>query len=106
MPSPAAHPYNLLSTVGRRDRGGRTLSGIEVGLLIFLILYVPLVTFLYGRQGRWSGALGWSLFVAGVAGLAVGAAARFPWGGLALSAAAAMGLLLVLLDLAARPRRR
>lgn len=82
------------------------MEPIVVGLLVFLLLYVPIVGYLYGRQGRWSGAAGWSLFVAGVAGFGVGLSRALAWGGLLFGALGAMGLLLIIIDIAARPRRQ
>lgn len=88
-----------------RDERSAALSPSAIGLLIFLALYVPIVVYLYGRQGRWYGAAGWSLLVAGVAGFGLGASRSFAWGGLFFGAVGAMGALLIVVDVAARARR-
>jgi hypothetical protein len=67
---------------------------------------VPVVLVLYGRQGRWSGALGWSMLVGGVAALSLGAGGSFAWGGLAFLGLTAMGGLLLAMDVLWNRRRR
>lgn len=86
--------------------GGPALTPTAVGLLVFLALYVPCVSYLYGRQGRWAGAAGWSLLVAGIAGFGTGVSRAFSWGGLAFLALALGGAILVGVDLITRGRAR
>lgn len=73
---------------------------------MFLVLYLPIVGYLYGRQGRWAGAAGWSLLVAAVAGFGTGVSQAFPWGGLAFVAVGLFGLMLVAFDMVVWSRKR
>lgn len=75
-------------------------------MLAFLGLYVPLMLYLYGRQRRWSAALGWSMLVGGVAALGAGAGDAFPWGGLAFLSLSALGGLLVAMDIVGQRNKR
>lgn len=62
---------------------------------------------LYGRQRRWSAAIGWPLLVGGALLATGGAGDWFPWAGLLWSFVAAFGLLLVGSDVyLTRSRRR
>ena len=70
------------------------------------LLYVPLTGYLYGRQRRWSGMLGWDLLVLGLLLAFGGAGDAFAWAGLLWSAIAAAGLLLIVTDVVEMRRRR
>lgn len=67
-----------------------------------MIAYLLFVGVLYGRQRRWTAAIGWILLVGGIEGLSAGLGHAFPWGGLALIFISATGALLLLIELAAR----
>ncbi|MFS8530490.1 hypothetical protein [Sphaerobacter thermophilus] len=88
------------------SEGGCALSSTAIALVIILALYLPIVGYLYGRQGRWAGAAGWALLVVSVAGFGTGVSRSFPWGGLVFLAAALFGLMLVVFDVAVRARSR
>jgi hypothetical protein len=75
-------------------------------LVIFGMVYIPLVAWLYGRQRRWHGAIGWPLLVGGLLLAFGGAGDLFPWAGLLWAFVAAFGLLQVLIDLVAHRWRR
>ena len=70
------------------------------------LLYVPLTGYLYGRQRRWPGMLGWDLLVLGLLLAFGGAGDAFAWAGLLWSAIAAAGLLLIVTDVVEMRRRR
>ena len=68
----------------------------------FMAIYSIFVSVLYGRQSRWSAAIGWILLVGGIVALSTGLGHAFPWGGLAFIFLAAAGVLLLLLEIASR----
>ncbi len=68
----------------------------------FMAIYSIFVGVLYGRQGRWSAAIGWILLVGGIIALSMGLGHTFPWGGLAFIFLSAAGVLLLLLEIASR----
>jgi hypothetical protein len=71
-------------------------------MIVIMAVYALFVGVLYGQQHRWSAALGWILLVGGIIALSAGLGSAFPWGGLAFLFLSATGVLLLLLDLAAR----
>jgi hypothetical protein len=74
------------------------LNGLTILLAIYALLYLPLTGYLYGRQRRWLGMLGWDLFVLGLLLAFGGAGDAFAWAGLLWIAVAAAGLLLIVTD--------
>lgn len=68
-------------------------------IALFAVLSVVLVT-VYGRQGRWHGAVGWLLTLGGQIFLALGGGELFAWAGLAGMFVSGMGILLIVLDIA------
>jgi hypothetical protein len=82
------------------------MSPLGIGLIIVYIVYEVLILYLYGRRGRWSGFVGWSLLIGAAMGFTFGVAAAFPWGGLVFLGITVVGFLLVVVDVVARGRRR
>ena len=68
------------------------------------MIYVPLISIIYGRQGRWTGAAGWSLLAIGTVALGIGLGSVFAWGGLLFLFLSAFGLLLIISDIVTRRR--
>lgn len=108
LPACGADPTMQASVACRspRDERGMALSATSIGLAIFLLLYIPIITYLYGRLGRWWGAAGWILIVAGIAAFGTGVSQSFTWGGLTFGFVVAVGGLLLLIDVSPRLRRR
>lgn len=73
---------------------------------LFVVFYVPLILWLYGRRGRWTAAAGWLLLVGGMMLLFGGGGDAFPWAGLLWTGVAAFGLLLLVMDVATSRQRR
>jgi hypothetical protein len=71
----------------------------------YALLYLPLTGYLYGRQRRWLGMLGWDLLVLGLLLAFGGAGDAFAWAGLLWSFVAAAGLLLIVMDVFEMRRR-
>ena len=89
-----------------RERGtDEGLSELTILLGAFALLYLPLTGYLYGRQRRWIGMLGWDLLVLGLLLAFGGAGDAFAWAGLLWSAVAAAGLLLIVTDVFEMRRR-
>lgn len=82
------------------------MSGLLILLAGWALVYVPLTGYLYGRQRRWIGMIGWDLFVLGLLLAFGGAGDAFAWAGLLWSAIAAAGLLLIVMDVVELRRRR
>jgi hypothetical protein len=78
---------------------------LTILLAAWALFYLPLTAYLYGRQRRWSGMLGWDLFVLGLLLAFGGAGDAFAWAGLLWSAIAAAGLLLIVTDVVEMRRR-
>jgi hypothetical protein len=64
----------------------------------YLLGYLPLLVWVYGRRRRWHGMAGWALLVGGVLLAFGGAGDAFAWAGLLWSFLAAFGLLLIAMD--------
>jgi hypothetical protein len=75
------------------------VNGLTILLLLWAVAYVPLTAYLYGRQRRWLGMLGWDVLVLGLLLAFGGAGDAFAWAGLLWSAIAAAGVLLIVMDL-------
>lgn len=75
---------------------------------LYALIFLPVIGYVYGRQGRWRGALGWALLVGGQVFLATGGGKWFAWGGLVGFVVSGLGLLWVIVDLYTlrRARRR
>jgi len=82
------------------------VNGLVILLIAWAVVYVPLTGYLYGRQRRWLGMLGWDIFVLGLLLAFGGAGDAFAWAGLLWSAIAAAGLLLIVMDVFELRRRR
>ena len=41
---------------------GALVNGLTILLLLWAVAYVPLTAYLYGRQRRWLGMLGWDRY--------------------------------------------
>jgi hypothetical protein len=74
--------------------------------LLFVLLYLPTIGYVYGRQRRWFGAAGWSVLMAGMLLALGGAGDAFAWAGLLWAFVAGTGLVMIALDLAETRRRR
>jgi hypothetical protein len=72
----------------------------------FVLIYLPLIGYAYGRQRRWFGAAGWALLMGGALLATGGGGEWFVWAGLLWSGVAAFGLLMVVIDQAEVRRRR
>jgi hypothetical protein len=75
------------------------VNGLTILLLLWAVAYVPLTAYLYGRQRRWLGMLGWDVLVLGLLLAFGGAGDASAWAGLLWSAIAAAGVLLIVMDL-------
>lgn len=67
-------------------------------IIIYTVIYLPLIGSVYGRQGRWLGAAGWSLLMGGVLLATGGGGGLFPWAGLLWATVAAFGALVIVMD--------
>jgi hypothetical protein len=85
-------------------RKEQRLTTGEIVILVFLVFYVPLISTIYGRQGRWIGAAGWSLLAIGTVALGIGLGSAFAWAGLLFLFLTALGLLLIISDIITRRR--
>lgn len=104
---PDAHHKGMPGRLREETRaGGAIVSLVGIGLIIVYIVYEVLILYLYGRRGRWSGFVGWSLLVGAAMGFTFGLAAAFPWGGLVFLGITVVGFLLVIVDVARGRRRR
>ncbi len=74
--------------------------------ILFVVFYVPLVVWLYGRRGRWTAAAGWLLLMGGALLLLGGGGDAFPWAGLLWTVVASFGVLLLAMDIATLHQRR
>ena len=81
------------------------MGELTILLALYALLYLPLTAYLYGRQRRWLGMLGWDLLVLGLLLAFGGAGDAFAWAGLLWSAVAAAGILLIATDVVALRRR-
>jgi hypothetical protein len=81
------------------------VSELTILLGAYAVLYLPLTTYLYGRQRRWTGMIGWDLLVLGLLLAFGGAGNAFAWAGLLWSFIAASGLLLIVMDVFEMRRR-
>lgn len=81
------------------------MSGLWILVGLFVIFYVPLVLWLYGRRGRWTAAAGWLLVTGGALLLLGGGGDAFAWGGLLWSAVIGFGLILLVMDIVSLRRR-
>ncbi len=82
------------------------MSGLWVLGGLFVVFYVPLVLWLYGRRGRWTAAAGWLLVTGGALLLLGGGGDAFAWAGLLWTAAVAFGVLLLVMDIVTLRQRR
>jgi hypothetical protein len=83
------------------------MSQSTVLIVVYVLLYLPLLGYLYGRQRRWAGLLGWALLVGGLLLALGGAGDAFAWAGLLWTFVSASGGILIAMDLVeARYRRR
>lgn len=71
---------------------------------VYALLYLPLTGYLYGRQRRWLGMIGWDLLVLGLLLAFGGGGNAFAWAGLLWAAVAVGGLLMVVADIVAMRR--
>ena len=81
------------------------MNELTILLAAYALLYLPLTGYLYGRQRRWFGMLGWDLLVLGLLLAFGGGGDAFAWAGLLWSAVAAAGLLLIVTDVVEARRR-
>jgi len=81
------------------------VSELTILLGAYAVLYLPLTTYLYGRQRRWTGMIGWDLLVLGLLLAFGGAGDAFAWAGLLWAFIAASGLLLIVMDVFEMRRR-
>lgn len=85
---------------GRSQEREPTLDTAQLlTLLLFLVVIVPLIGYLYGRQRRWISAGGWLLMLGGQVVLMIGGGEWFAWGGLVWLTVSAFGIILVIVDL-------
>ena len=70
-----------------------------IPVVLFVIIIVPLIGYFYGRQRRWTGAIGWLLLLGGQVMLQAGAGEWFAWGGLFWLAVSGLGLVMVVMDM-------
>jgi hypothetical protein len=82
------------------------VSGQLIIGVLFLVVYVPLVVWLYGRRGRWTAASGWLLLMGGALLVLGGEGDAFPWAGLLWTGVATFGVLLLAMDRVALRKRR
>ena len=82
------------------------MSGLWVLGGLFVVFYVPLVLWLYGRRGRWTAAAGWLLVTGGALLLLGGGGDAFAWAGLLWTAVVAFGVLLLVMDIVTLRQRR
>jgi hypothetical protein len=80
------------------------LDGSTALAALYLLVYLPLIGWAYGRQRRWHGLAGWALLVGGLLLAFGGAGDAFAWAGLLWSFLAAFGALLIAMDLYAARR--
>lgn len=74
-------------------------------LAVFALGYLAVVGWAYGRRGRWFGAAGWAVLMAGLLLALGGGGDLFAWAGLLWSMLALFGLLIVAIDIAETRRR-
>jgi hypothetical protein len=74
--------------------------------IIYLVVYLPLIGYVYGRQRRWLGAAGWALLMGGVLLATSGGGDLFAWAGLLWASVAAFGGLMIVMDVAEVRRRQ
>jgi hypothetical protein len=86
--------------------GGGLVSQSWLTAIVYAVIFLPLVAYMYGRQGRWLGAGGWALLMAGVLLAVGGGGDLFPWAGLLWACLAAFGALMVAMDVLEVRRRR
>lgn len=77
------------------------MTRTTITLIALLFAYLGLVSYLYGRQRRWLGLLGWATFMIGMLLAFGGAGDTFPWAGLLWSVIGLFGLVMVAVDVAA-----
>lgn len=82
------------------------MTTTAIVLIAFLVLYLGFVGYLYGRQRRWLGFLGWAMFMTGALLAFSGGGEAFPWAGLLWAFIGLFGLITVAVDVAAVRRRR
>jgi hypothetical protein len=82
------------------------LSELAILLTFYVLIYLPLTGYLYGRQRRWYGMLGWDLLVLGLLLAFGGAGDAFAWAGLLWAFVAATGVLMLVIDVAELRSRR
>lgn len=90
----------------RCESSGALVNSTGVLLALFLIVYLPLVAWLYGRQQRWIGAVGWLLITGGLLLAFGGAGDLFPWAGLVWAFVSLVGVLLLAMDVVTLRQRR
>ncbi len=81
------------------------MHALTILLGAWALFYLPLTGYLYGRQRRWAGMLGWDLLVLGLLLAFGGAGDAFAWAALLWTGVAATGLLLILIDVVEMRRR-
>ena len=84
-----------------REREGEWLvtTSLVIGAL-FVLLYLPAIGYVYGRQRRWFGAAGWAVLMAGVLLVLGGAGDAFAWAALLWLFVAGAGLIMIAIDVA------
>ncbi len=82
------------------------MSATSIALTVLLLLYLGFIGYLYGRQRRWLGLLGWALFMIGMLLAFGGAGDAFPWAGLLWTFIGLFGIIMVIVDVAAVRRNR
>lgn len=76
---------------------------MDTSLLIgglFVLVYLPVIGFVYGRQHRWFGAAGWGVLMAGILLALGGAGDAFAWAGLLWMFLAGAGIVMIAIDVA------
>jgi hypothetical protein len=75
-------------------------------ILVFLLIYLPMVAYTYGRQQRWLGAVGWIVLMGGILLAIAGGGGLFPWAGLLWATVAAFGALMIIMDVVEQRHHR
>ena len=80
-------------------------TSLAIGAL-FVLLYLPAIGYVYGRQRRWFGLAGWALLMAGVLLVLGGAGDTFAWAALVWLFVAGVGLVMIAIDVVEMRRGR
>lgn len=84
----------------------RHMSASTLVLATFVVFYVLFTAYIYGRQRRWLGFLGWVTFMIGMLLAFGGGGDAFPWAGLLWACVSLFGIIMVAVDVATVRRGR